>query len=130
MEEVVAATGAAPVNWPQRVDCCGGAFSLARTGSVIRLGRAIIDGARAAGADAIVVACPMCHSNLDLRQKAIARKDPGASAMPILFVTQVVGMALGLPPKSLGLQRHFVNTTSVVSRMRELAPATSTQEGI
>lgn len=130
MEEVVAATGAAPVNWPQRVDCCGGAFSLARTGSVIRLGRAIIDGARAAGADAIVVACPMCHSNLDLRQKAIARKDPGTSAMPILFVTQVVGMALGLPPKSLGLQRHFVNTTSVVNRMRELAPATSTQEGI
>ena len=83
MEEVVEATGATAVAWNMRLDCCGGGFSLSRTGSVVRLGRAILDDARAAGADAIVVACPMCHSNLDFRQKAMARAGRGWAADPL-----------------------------------------------
>ncbi len=62
---------------------------------VLRLSRAIIDDARTAGADAIVVACPMCHSNLDFRQAAMSRR--GDAPMPILYITQLVGLALGLP---------------------------------
>jgi len=123
MEDVVASTGATPVKWEQRLDCCGGAFSLSRTGSVIRLGRAILAGARAAGADALVVACPMCHSNLDLRQKGILKKDPSTPPLPILFITQVVGMALGIAPRTLGMNRHFVDTASVIGRMRALPAA-------
>jgi len=123
MEDVVEATGATSVMWQQRLDCCGGGFSLSRTGSVLRLGRSILDGARATGADALVVACPMCHSNLDLRQKGILKKDPSASPMPILFITQVVGMALGLDPKTLGMSRHFVDTASVIGRARALPAA-------
>jgi len=67
MEALVRAVGAQPVAWNKRVECCGAGFSLARTGSVIRLGRGILDDAAAAGADAVVVACPMCHSNLSPR---------------------------------------------------------------
>jgi len=72
MEDVCKAAGAEPVTWNLRTECCGGLLSVPRVGSVVRLGRAIIADARAAGAHAIVVACPMCHSNLDFRQKAIA----------------------------------------------------------
>jgi heterodisulfide reductase subunit B2 len=105
MEALARLCGATPVAWNMAVECCGGSFSVCRTGSVIRLGRAIIDDARRAGAQAILVACPMCHSNLDFRQAAMRIEGP---PLPILFVTDLVGMAIGLAPESLGLQRHFV----------------------
>ncbi|HTX67820.1 MAG TPA: heterodisulfide reductase-related iron-sulfur binding cluster, partial [Thermoleophilia bacterium] len=108
MDDVVAACGAEPVAWNMKVECCGGAFSVSRTGSVVRLGRSIIEDARRSGAEAIVVACPLCHSNLDLRQKAM--NDRGQQPLPILYITQVVGLALGLPADQLGLGRHFVAT--------------------
>jgi len=113
MEDVTRATGATPVEWRMRTECCGGSFSLSRTGSVVRLGRAVINDARAAGANAIVVACPMCHSNLDFRQQAMGQRE-GATEMPILYLPQLVGLALGLSPQTLGLKRHFVSTQPVL----------------
>ena len=109
MDDVVEACGAEAVDWNMKVECCGGAFSVSRTSSVLRMGRAIIEDARRAGAEAIVVACPLCHTNLDLRQKAMESR--GEPRMPVLFITQVVGLALGLspelarPPAALHLHR-------------------------
>ena len=121
MEEVVAATGATAVAWNRRLDCCGGGFSLSRTGSVVRLSREILDDARAAGADAIVVACPMCHSNLDFRQGALVRR--GEAELPVLFLSELVGLALGLDARTLGLERHFVSTKGFVERAMAEKPA-------
>jgi heterodisulfide reductase subunit B len=112
MEQVVTAAGATPVAWNRRLECCGGGLSIARTGSVIRLGRSILEDAQAAGAEMVVVACPMCHSNLDMRQQAMRRSGP---PLPILFLTQLVGLALGVPAAALGLGRHFVSTDLVAS---------------
>lgn len=119
MDDVINACGADDVDWDMKVECCGGAFSVSRTKSVLRLGRAIIDNARAHGAEAIIVACPLCHSNLDLRQKAMAQR--GEEPMPILFVTQMVGLALGLAPVDLGLGRHFVDTEPLIARLVQQA---------
>jgi heterodisulfide reductase subunit B2 len=119
MDDIVGACGAAPVDWNMKVECCGGSFSVSRTASVVRLGRAIIDDARAHGAEAIVVACPLCHSNLDLRQKAMYER--GEEPLPVLFITQVVGLALGLPAAELGLDRHFVATAPFLKRLVEQA---------
>jgi heterodisulfide reductase subunit B len=117
MEEICRATGADPVNWNLRTECCGGAFSLSRTASVLRLGRAIIEDARRAGAEVLVVACPMCHSNLDFRQDAMLH---GAEApMPVLFLSELVGMGIGIPATELGLDRHFVGTGPIRARVRE-----------
>ena len=121
MEAVCKAAGATPVKWNRRLDCCGGGLSMSRTGSVVRLGAAILKDAKAAGADAIVVACPMCHSNLDFRQKAMAQRGAWDGEMPILFLTQVVGLAMGLDAKALGLGRHFVRTDSVTTRTAPVA---------
>ncbi len=121
MEEVVAATGATPVAWNKRLACCGGAFSVARNGSVVRLSREILDDARAAGADAIAVACPMCHSNLDFRQGALVRR--GESELPVLYLSELVGLALGLDAETLGLGRHFVDTRDFVARALAPKPA-------
>jgi heterodisulfide reductase subunit B len=112
MDDIINACGADDVHWNMKVECCGGAFSVSRTSSVVRLGRSIIEDARRNGAEAIVVACPLCHSNLDLRQKAMTAR--GQQPLPILFITQVVGLALGLPSDSLGLGRHFVATAPFI----------------
>jgi heterodisulfide reductase subunit B2 len=107
MDDVVAACGAQPVDWNMKVECCGGAYGVSRSSSVVRLGRAIVEDARKAGAEAIVVACPLCHTNLDLRQKAMESR--GAPPLPIVYITEIVGLALGLAPEELGLKRHWVD---------------------
>jgi heterodisulfide reductase subunit B len=117
MESVCAAVGATPLAWNKRIECCGAGFSLSRTGSVIRMGREILADARAAGADAIIVGCPMCHSNLDMRQAAMNKGQAGADALPILYVTELVGLALGLDPRAMGLHRHYVSTQPLLDRL-------------
>ncbi|HEY3267791.1 MAG TPA: CoB--CoM heterodisulfide reductase iron-sulfur subunit B family protein [Armatimonadota bacterium] len=119
MERVARAAGAEPVEWNMRTECCGGSLSVPRVGSVVRLSRAIVSDARASGADAIVVACPMCHSNLDFRQQALNRR--GEQPLPVLYITELVGLALGLSEKSLGLERHFVNALGLAGAAKEAA---------
>lgn len=123
MEEICRATGATAVSWNMRTECCGGAFSLSRTASVVRLGRAILDDARKAGAEAVIVACPMCHSNLDLRQQAMLQG--GRGALPVIFLSELVGLSLGLSAKAMGMSRHFVGTDPVVRRAAETAAASA-----
>lgn len=122
MEEVVSAAGATPVRWNRRLDCCGAAFSLSRKPSVLRLGAAILADAKAAGADCIAVACPLCHSNLDFRQKAMEARGVHAD-LPILFLTEIVGLALGLEGKALGIERHFVPAGAIAARAVAALPA-------
>jgi heterodisulfide reductase subunit B len=115
MEAIVKATGAIPVKWNMALECCGGGFSLARISSVVRLGRAILDDAKAAGAQALVVGCPMCHSNLDFRQQAILQRAEKPAELPIVFLTELIGLALGIGAKELGLHRHFVSPQALLA---------------
>ena len=117
LERIAIATGAAPVKWDMALECCGGGFSLSRTASVVRLSRSILQSARNAGAQALVVACPMCHSNLDFRQDAINRRG-NEPPLPVLFVSQLVGLAMGLDPVRLGLSRHFVSPELLLRQIR------------
>jgi heterodisulfide reductase subunit B2 len=115
METVIAACGASPVDWNMAVECCGGAFSVSRTASVVRLGRRIVADARAHGAQAIAVACPLCHTNLDLRQAAMTGR--GEEPLPVLFITELVGLAVGLAAADLGVARHFVDAGPLLTAL-------------
>lgn len=108
MDEVVKAAGAKAIDWQFKTECCGAAHSIAHVPVVEKLSKNIIDNAASNGANAIVVACPMCHSNLDMRQKAIQKHNPGHKLMPILYLSELVGLALGIPAKELGLDLHFI----------------------
>ena len=79
-----------------------------RAGDDDGLGAKIMQDAVAHQASAVVVACPMCHSNLDLRRGDINQRMAAPTDIPVLFITQVIGLALGIPAKQLGLGRHFV----------------------
>jgi heterodisulfide reductase subunit B len=114
MEAALQAAGCEVVPWNFATECCGGGFSMSLTKAVLDLSGAILADARAAGAEAIVTACPMCHSNLDMRQLKISGPD-GPYNMPVLYLTEVLGLAAGLPPKALGLDRHFVDAMPVAA---------------
>jgi heterodisulfide reductase subunit B len=108
MDKLVAAVGGKTIDWNFKTECCGASFSLSKTSVVGRLGANILQDAVARKAEAVVVACPMCHSNLDLRRGEINQRLEQKTSIPVLYITQVVGLALGIPGKKLGLGRHFV----------------------
>ena len=118
LEDLVRLAGAEPVAWPLRLDCCGASMALPRPDLVHALSGKLLAMAHERGARAMVVACPLCHSNLDFQQAAIRRKLGLNFQMPILYLTQLIGLALGLPERRLGLQRHFVPVP-----VEELVPA-------
>jgi len=108
MDEILNKIGATPIEWAYKVECCGAGFSVSRTDLVARLGGEILDDAVSRGAEAVIVACPMCHSNLDMRRRQIEKHAGKKYPIPVVYVTQAVGLALGLDRKKLGLHRHFV----------------------
>lgn len=105
MDRILAALGARVVDWSYKTSCCGAIHSLVRKEIVLTLGRRLIEHARAAGADAIAVACPLCHANLDARQAQMDVDRP----MPVLFFTQLMAVALGLRPEAAALEKNLVD---------------------
>ena len=105
MDELVAALGAEVVDWSYKTSCCGAAHSLTRPDIVVSLSGGLIDHARQAGAEAIVVACPLCHLNLDTRQFQMDLDEP----MPVLFFTQLMAVALGLPERDAALGKNLTD---------------------
>jgi heterodisulfide reductase subunit B len=108
MDRIMKVAGADPIDWNFKTECCGAAFSVTRTDMVARMSGKIVANAVKHGAEAIVVACPMCHSNLDMRRPEINSHLGADHQLPVLFITQALGLAMGLDPEALGLHRHMV----------------------
>jgi heterodisulfide reductase subunit B len=115
MEAVLLKAGATPIDWAFKTECCGAGLSVSRTDTVARLSAKIVDDAVSRGAESIVVACPMCQMNLDLRRPEINKLLENKSDIPVLFVTQALGLSMGISKKKLGLDSHFVPTGKVLS---------------
>jgi heterodisulfide reductase subunit B len=109
MDIVMSKIGATPVDFPYKTECCGAGFSISRTDIVSKLSGKIIEDAEHRGAEAIIVACPMCHSNLDMRRADINKYWETEYKIPVIFVTQAIGLAIGLSAEKVGLKRHFVD---------------------
>jgi heterodisulfide reductase subunit B len=108
MDTLMSKIGATPIDWAFKTECCGAGLSVSRTITVARLSGNIIMDAVDRGAEAIIVACPMCHSNLDMRRPEINSFLNLKMDIPVLYITQALGMAMGIEGKALGVQRHFV----------------------
>jgi heterodisulfide reductase subunit B2 len=109
MDRLMAWVGAQSLQWPGKVDCCGAHLSMIRPDLVVTMCSRIVASALEAGADAVVVACPMCHANLDTRQEEIAAHLGRPFSLPILYFSQVIGYALGLEAAELGMLKHIVD---------------------
>lgn len=117
MDEVCEAVGTVPIEWGFKTECCGAGFSMSRTDLVCELSRRILENAVNNGAEAVIVACPMCHSNLDMRQANINKMFGTSFDVPIVYLTELVGLAVGVKPKKLGLRKHFVDAMRLTQRM-------------
>jgi succinate dehydrogenase / fumarate reductase, cytochrome b subunit len=123
LDYVIEALGAEPVEYAGARKCCGfPVITMNRTTSLRQAGRHLAD-AIDAGADCLVTPCPLCHLNLDLQQPAAAKYVERDLDVPVLHLPQMVGLALGLDPKELGMNKHVVKTKSVQRKLAELAAA-------
>ena len=109
MDEVLEALGAEVLNWDFKTECCGAGLSISKTDTVCELTGRLIREAIWRGADALVVACQLCQANLDMRQAEIGRKNKRSYGIPILYFTQLMGLAFGITHKALGLHHHLIS---------------------
>ena len=108
LEQVISALGAVPVDYAGAKKCCGfPIITMNRTTSLRQAGRHMAD-AIDAGADCVVTPCPLCHLNLDLQQPDAQKLVERELGIPVLHFPQLVGLALGLEPKELGMNKHIV----------------------
>jgi len=116
LDELVASLGADVVSWPLKTRCCGGSLIMSEEDLALELSNKLLHSVQENGAQCIVTDCPLCQINLDAYQSRVNRKFKTHYHLPVLFLTQLIGVALGIKPDALGLQRN------IVSPMRVLAP--------
>lgn len=109
MDNIISTIGADAVKWTHKTECCGASLTLSETDIVLELSGKILDAAKKGGADVVSVACPLCHNNLDVRQPQIEKFNKKEFGIPILYITQLVAIALGAKPSQLGLNYHMVD---------------------
>jgi len=115
MDAVIEALGAEAPDWSHKTECCGASLALSRTDIVVRLSGEILKAARFAFADCIVVACPLCYANLDMRQSQIASRHGVDYSLPILFISELIGIALGMSSEELGLDKHMISAANLLA---------------
>jgi heterodisulfide reductase subunit B2 len=118
IEEILSAVGADPIEWPFKTECCGASFSITRTDTVKRLTGEILKMAKQSGAECIAVACPLCQTNLDLRQAEIEQASGEQIGLPVFYFTQLLGRAFGLSDDELGIGKLMTNPAGVLARQK------------
>ena len=119
MDDLLRSMGITTLDWSYKTDCCGGSLSMTRTDVVLKLTNQILAEAKAVGANAIAVACPLCHVNLDTRQEEIEQEYGVKYGLPIFYFTELMALVMGVPSDELGLKKHFVGTDELLSAVGE-----------
>jgi len=120
MEELLRACGAEDiVDFPAKTECCGASHGIPSQRMTSRLSGRILSLAVAHGADALVVACPLCQMNLDLRQEQAARAVGLESRIPVLYLTQLMGLAFGLAHSRLGFEKLCVSAQPLLDKIQK-----------
>jgi Heterodisulfide reductase, subunit B len=113
MDTLMSKIGADSMEWGYKTECCGAGFSVSRTDIVGKLSGKIIKDAIDREAEVIIVSCPMCQSNLDMRRPHIDSYLKIKTNIPVLFITQAIGLAVGIDREELGLKKLFIVPTFV-----------------
>ncbi len=107
MDDLLAAAGAENVDFPLKTACCGGAHTLSDSDISTKLVLNILEAAEAAGADVIATECPTCHTGLEMHQIRAEKRLGRKTTVKILYFTQLLGMALGLSARKVGVQENI-----------------------
>jgi heterodisulfide reductase subunit B len=127
MDRIVEALGGQSVHYNDKTRCCGASLVLTDESVMLEMTKDILLSAKNLGADCIVTPCPMCHFNLDAKQREIESHYGLRINMPILYFTQLMGIAFGLGSKELGLNRNIVSPSRILEKLGtqvQIAPKT------
>jgi heterodisulfide reductase subunit B2 len=119
IDELVKCMGGESIDWPHKVECCGGGFAISRTDIVVDLSHSVLHMAQSSGAECIAVACPMCQINLDMRQANINKIKKTEFELPIVYISQLLGLCLGIPMRKLGMNKCIVSPKPVIELIKE-----------
>ena len=125
MDNILAAAGVEVCDFAFKMECCGAAFGVPKKNMVNQLSYKVLSMAIDAGANCIAVACPLCQQNLDLRQEQVNSATGSSFDIPILYFSQIMGLAYGYSPEDLALDKlivsadRFVRTRITVQQARE-----------
>lgn len=108
LDRLMAAAGAHVVDYPLKAHCCGGSLMGTMEDIGVRLNFLILKEARTRTANVLATVCPLCQYNLEAYQDKMRRTFNESVALPVAYFTQLLGLAFGLSPNDLGLQRNFV----------------------
>ena len=117
LDRLVECLGAEAVPYPLKARCCGGALIISEENLALGLIRKLLDNAVENGAQCIVTPCPLCQTNLDAYQSRVNRKFKTNYNLPVLFISQLIGLALGIAPMSLGLNTNIVSPSRVLDHI-------------
>ncbi len=116
-EDIISAMGAEPANFPERLRCCGGSLIMTSRVAALDMVRILLQSAENNGAHVIATACPLCQVNLECYQATVNEEFGTDFKMPILYFTQLLGLALGISPKKLGIGIELVSATPIFSKL-------------
>jgi heterodisulfide reductase subunit B len=126
-EDLLAAIGATPVNFPRKLSCCGASLIITNRKAALAMIYDLLQSAVDQKTDILVTACPLCQVNLECYQQQVNQEYGTRLSLPILFFTQLLGLALGLPEKELGIGSEFVSARHALDKAleQELVPVSS-----
>lgn len=116
MDNLMSTIGAEPIQWSYKTDCCGASLVLTRTDIVKKLTGKILSMAKEAEADFIVTGCPMCQANLDTRQDEIGSELGVNFSIPILYFTELIGLAIEHKDIKKWLSRHITDPIKILEK--------------
>jgi heterodisulfide reductase subunit B len=116
MDKLVASLGAEPVPFPLKSRCCGGSLIISEEALALDLIRKLLESAVSNGAECLVTVCPLCQTNLDAYQSRVNKKFKTNFNLPILFFTQLMGVAFGLSDEDLMLKTSIVPAERVLAK--------------
>jgi heterodisulfide reductase subunit B len=118
LDGLVTCLGAETVDFPMKARCCGGSLTISEEKNVLELTRKILQSAVDNGAQCLVTPCPLCQTNLDAYQGRINSRFKTGYDIPVLFITQLIGLALGIEARALGMNTNIVSPGEVLDYLQ------------
>ena len=118
MEKVLKALGSKAIDWNSKTDCCGASAAVNDNQTSMNLMAKIMKDAVARGANCFVTTCPMCQLNLDANQDKFCEQAGISQRLPVYFITELIGIAMGISPQELQIDRHFTESISLLKELK------------
>ena len=115
LDRLIESLGTEATPFPLKARCCGGSLVISEEDLALGLIYKLLDSASSNGAECIVTVCPLCQTNLDVYQSRVNKKFKTNFNLPVLFFTQLMGMAFGIESEALGLEKGIVSTEKVLA---------------